>query len=292
MILNDPLNDNNIGSNWCVSTSSYSNNNLGTPGAQNDSCGEDEYICGDGVMEGGEECDDGNLDDGDGCSSLCVIEEGETVCGDGVMEGDEECDDGNTENGDGCSAICETENSSSISVGDVIINELMWMGSSVSSSDEWIELRNMTSLEINFSDTPWSIYKNDSPMLVINTGILEADDYFLISNNGEDHMFTGGESVLNVAPDFIDSAISLPSSAVQYKLYDTESSNNNPIDVADDGAGAPLAGDNGDKKSMSRINNTVDGTSASSWFTALTKTGWDDNDNAVERGTPGSANSM
>jgi len=33
----------------------------------------------------------------------------EPVCGNGIIEEDEECDDGNTENGDGCSAICEIE---------------------------------------------------------------------------------------------------------------------------------------------------------------------------------------
>ena len=31
------------------------------------------------------------------------------VCGDGDVQGDEECDDGNTENGDGCSSTCQTE---------------------------------------------------------------------------------------------------------------------------------------------------------------------------------------
>src|SRR6185437_7311515 len=31
------------------------------------------------------------------------------VCGDGVIEGSEECDDGNTMSGDGCSAICTVE---------------------------------------------------------------------------------------------------------------------------------------------------------------------------------------
>ncbi len=31
-------------------------------------------ICGNGIKEGSEECDDGNLNDGDGCSSVCKIE--------------------------------------------------------------------------------------------------------------------------------------------------------------------------------------------------------------------------
>ena len=32
-------------------------------------------VCGDGVIEGGESCDDNNLVDGDGCSSACTIEQ-------------------------------------------------------------------------------------------------------------------------------------------------------------------------------------------------------------------------
>jgi len=58
--------------------------------------------CGNGVVEAGEECDDSNTVDGDGCSASCVAQK----CGDGVVEGGEECDDGNTSNGDGCDAAC------------------------------------------------------------------------------------------------------------------------------------------------------------------------------------------
>lgn len=31
-------------------------------------------ICGNGALEGMEQCDDGNMDDGDGCSAMCLIE--------------------------------------------------------------------------------------------------------------------------------------------------------------------------------------------------------------------------
>ena len=60
--------------------------------------------CGDAVVDAdrGEECDDGNEVDGDGCDIDCVVR----ICGDGVVQGDEECDDGNTDNYDGCSAVC------------------------------------------------------------------------------------------------------------------------------------------------------------------------------------------
>ena len=50
-------------------------------------------VCGDGYLNtySGEQCDDGNLVNGDGCSSQCLIE---GFCGNGVKEGSEQCDDG------------------------------------------------------------------------------------------------------------------------------------------------------------------------------------------------------
>lgn len=67
---------------------------------------EREGICGDGVVQLGEECDDGNTVSCDGCSADCRAETG---CGDGVRCGGEECDDGNLDNCDGCSATCTAE---------------------------------------------------------------------------------------------------------------------------------------------------------------------------------------
>ncbi|MDD5470021.1 MAG: DUF4215 domain-containing protein, partial [Candidatus Peribacteraceae bacterium] len=75
-------------------------------------CGEGlSYVqaCGNGVLEGNEQCDDGNIVDGDGCSKTCTIETVEKVCGNGIVEPGEECDDGNMQNGDGCSRTCTIE---------------------------------------------------------------------------------------------------------------------------------------------------------------------------------------
>ncbi len=69
--------------------------------------GETSY-CGDAVQSDAdeEECDDGNQENGDGCSDTCQVEEGYTcdedqvcisICGDSVVAGNETCDDGNTE---------------------------------------------------------------------------------------------------------------------------------------------------------------------------------------------------
>ena len=63
-----------------------------------------EPVCGDGMREGSEACDDGNTDDGDGCSAACVVEPNE--CGDGRMLAGEACDDGNVVDGDGCDGDC------------------------------------------------------------------------------------------------------------------------------------------------------------------------------------------
>jgi len=73
-----------------------------------DVSGQCVTICGDNIVGGTEQCDDGNLIDGDGCSSICEIETS-PICGNTVIDTGEQCDDGNTNNGDGCSSICEIE---------------------------------------------------------------------------------------------------------------------------------------------------------------------------------------
>jgi len=50
-------------------------------------------FCGDGIVDPGEECDDGNNDDGDGCSATCTVE---AVCPGFCALGGEPCDDINT----------------------------------------------------------------------------------------------------------------------------------------------------------------------------------------------------
>lgn len=67
------------------------------------------HRCGDGVVDPGEGCDDGNDVSGDGCSASCTVESSVAACGNGVRENSEECDDGNTTNGDGCSSTCTHE---------------------------------------------------------------------------------------------------------------------------------------------------------------------------------------
>lgn len=48
-------------------------------------------MCGDGLNLGGHECDDGNLQDGDGCSHKCTVEKGYRCYK--QAEGPDECTD-------------------------------------------------------------------------------------------------------------------------------------------------------------------------------------------------------
>src|SRR3989338_93069 len=126
----------------------YENCNVShNTGASNTcSCRADECTvprCGDGILDQwvaprisrftfqGEQCDDGNINNGDGCEGDCtltvscgdyVCNGGENCgvcaadcgvckaeCGNGILEIPEQCDDGNGANDDGCDAQCIAE---------------------------------------------------------------------------------------------------------------------------------------------------------------------------------------
>lgn len=58
--------------------------------------------CGDGLLGPGEQCDDGNLIAQDQCTNACRL----PACGDGVLHDGEQCDDDNLDDGDACTNAC------------------------------------------------------------------------------------------------------------------------------------------------------------------------------------------
>jgi cysteine-rich repeat protein len=68
----------------------------------NDASSSGTSVCGDGVVQATEQCDDGNTNDNDACTNTCTL----ATCGDGVEQAGEECDDGNSEDGDACGNDC------------------------------------------------------------------------------------------------------------------------------------------------------------------------------------------
>lgn len=171
------------------------------------------------------------------------------------------------------------------SMPSVVINELMWMGSSLSSTDEWVELMNTTDQPVDLSG--WRLTKltngAEAPMLTISTGTIAPKGFFVIAND------PAATSRLAIEPNLVDASVSLVNSKIQIALYDASGV---LVDRADDGSGNPLAGlytSGTTWKSMERNRAGADGTAKESWHTSVSSIGFDDGEK--EYGTPGSANS-
>lgn len=175
--------------------------------------------------------------------------------------------------------------------GDVVINELMWMGSSSSANDEWIELRNMTSRTIDLSGmylTRWN-GTSDVTMLTIPAGkTILPNGYFLISN------FAAAASQIKdtVAVDVVNTAVNLSNTALSINLYtpgavllDTAWNQTAPKE----GVFNSVAGR---YYSMERTSVPEDGSDPLTWYTSIDTASTTDffEGTADERGTPGAAN--
>ena len=168
--------------------------------------------------------------------------------------------------------------------GSVVVSELMWSGSSASSSDEWIELFNRGSEPVDLKG--WTITRGDgedeSVMVVIEAGQLPPGEVFLISNYGHDDE----RSRLAAVPSLVDPQVSLPNTKLRLRLYDGPPEAASVIDLIDDGRGAPFGGQSGETKAaMVRTDLAAPGDEKDSWSTATEASGWDPG--ATELGTPG-----
>lgn len=170
----------------------------------------------------------------------------------------------------------------------VIFNEILWMGSSISSADEWIELRNTTEQDIDLSG--WVITRKANgaqvPMVTIPSGkTIPAKGYFVISNYP-----VGDTSVLTTPPDLVTSDVSLANSDLRLEL---RTASQEIVDIAGSGNGIPFAGLNIPSEhrvaSMERNIEFGDGSSMDSWHTATERKNVLETFDALA--TPGTENS-
>ena len=85
-----------------TASSSTDGDDTNGPGSESDTAVV--AMCGNGDVEGDEECDDGNWENDDACLMDCTL----AHCGDGFLQdGVESCDDGNDLDNDGCPTTCE-----------------------------------------------------------------------------------------------------------------------------------------------------------------------------------------
>ncbi|MCK5598490.1 lamin tail domain-containing protein [bacterium] len=172
------------------------------------------------------------------------------------------------------------------SAGDVVINEISWMGTSASTSDEWIEFYNTTGSDIDIAN--WSIYGADTGVTLNfsvadgeSTTVIPAGGYLVYANDV--NVFTSGAT-----EEIWDATIGLNVGGDEIILYDAQNGGGNVIDTADDNSGTWFAGVAAGFYTMERIDPCSDGTVSSNWATndGVTKNG-----EPSINGTPGQANS-
>ncbi|MDP6561861.1 MAG: lamin tail domain-containing protein, partial [Candidatus Peribacteraceae bacterium] len=142
----------------------------------------------------------------------------------------------------------------------VVISEVMWAGSEISSADEWLEIANISDEEINLEG--WTITKRASDggnVVMISfpeDAIIGVGELYLIANYDTD------QSTLETSPDLVTTAVSLSNTKLYLQLIDTEGE---VIDAVDDGVGAPFAGGKTPFVSMERIDLFASGEDRENW---------------------------
>jgi len=170
--------------------------------------------------------------------------------------------------------------------GDVVINEIMWMGSASSTADEWLELRNMTSESIVLNS--WTIQNAGigSPGAITLSGTIGPNGFFLISRQTA--------AVSAMANSITIDQIATLSFANGGEVMTLRNSSSTTIDQTPL-VGWPAGVNATEKQSMERNNVPGDGTQASSWHTCIdvpgchSNTFWDIN-LGLNYGTPRAAN--
>ncbi len=168
----------------------------------------------------------------------------------------------------------------------VVISEVMWMGSDLSTADEWVELAGLGSGTGNTTDisgftlTSLTSTKGEVPLIKFGTGTSIGSGQFIVISR-----YAEGASRLLSAPFQAVSDLSLPNTKLLLRLRDTQGQ---VVDEVDDGVGEPFAGTNVSgqpKASMQRKDLWAAGTVKDNWMSSVLSLGFDEGFSLF--GTPG-----
>lgn len=159
----------------------------------------------------------------------------------------------------------------------VVVSELLWAGSALSTSDEWVELACVPDAEdpvCGADVSGWTLSYlgssgQEAVMARFAPGTVVGTGGYIVSN------FAATQSVLLEEPDLVTPDVSLPNSKLKLWLRDETGL---LIDEVDDGVGTPFAGANpssGPKASMERIDPFVSGADSTNWRTSTGALGVD-----------------
>ncbi|MGD9028878.1 MAG: lamin tail domain-containing protein, partial [Anaerolineae bacterium] len=172
------------------------------------------------------------------------------------------------------SGVCRT------TAGDVVINEVAWMGTAASAFDEWIELYNTSDVTISLEG--WQLADDNGPIISLS-GELAPRGYYLIER-------TDDSTVRDIPADRSDSFGSggLHNSGEALILRDE---GGQIVDTANGDGGEWSAGDNTTKHTMERVDPTAPDDD-SNWGTndGIVRNGEDAEGGAIN-GTPKARNS-
>lgn len=155
-----------------------------------------------------------------------------------------------------------------------VISEVLWPGSDLGTADEWVEIAGAGDAVTPLSG--WTLTSvntsgNEITILTFSTGATLAAGEFLVVSR-----YSAAQSRLAAEPAFVTSDMSLPNSKLLLRLRDAAGQ---IMDQADDGSGAPFAGENSTtpliKASMERLSFLGPGSDAGNWATASASRGLD-----------------
>jgi cysteine-rich repeat protein len=137
-------------------------------------------VCGNGVVEAGEQCDDGNSLGNDSCLNNCQLPR----CGDGIVQPivSEECDDGDQDDANGCNTQCGrdryvflTSESYQGNFGEVSgANSLCKKAAMIAGLPNYKKYRAWMS-DDTFSPATW--FFRSKGRYILTTGVVVADDW-------------------------------------------------------------------------------------------------------------------